>query len=87
MPWRPTTASSTARSSRFRVQNRSLFTRSRQRGHVDSRFDDIVEAKQLTATDPVTASGEMVAEYHELKGLVALMQVTETHNRITKPGS
>ena len=29
----------------------------------------------------------MVAEYHELKGLVALMQVNETHNRITKPGS
>jgi hypothetical protein len=57
------------------------------RRHVDSRFDDSVEAKRLTATDPVTASGEMVAEYHEFKALVALMQVNGTHNRITKPGS
>ena len=48
---------------------------------------DIDEAKQLTATDPVIASGEMVAEYHKYYGSAALMQVNETHIRITKPGS
>jgi uncharacterized protein YciI len=48
---------------------------------------DIDEAKQLTATDPVIASGEMVAEYHQYYGSAALMQVNETHSRIMKPGS
>ena len=48
---------------------------------------DIDEAKQLTATDPVIASGEMIAEYHQYYGSAALMQVSETHKRITKPGS
>jgi uncharacterized protein YciI len=46
---------------------------------------DIDEAKQLTATDPAIASGEMVAEYHTYYGSAALMQVNETHNRISKP--
>jgi uncharacterized protein YciI len=46
---------------------------------------DIDEAKLLTATDPVIASGEMVAEYHEYYGSAALMQVNETHHRISKP--
>ena len=27
-------------------------------------------------------SGEVVAEYHEIKGLVALIRVSETHSRI-----
>lgn len=48
---------------------------------------DIDEARRLTATDPVIASGEMVAEYHTYYGSAALMQVNETHNRIMKPGS
>jgi uncharacterized protein YciI len=48
---------------------------------------DIEEARRLTATDPVIASGEMVAEYHQYYGSAALMQVNEVHNRITKPGS
>ena len=47
---------------------------------------DIDEAKQLTATDPVIASGEMVAEYHQYYGSAALMQVNQTHKRIMKPG-
>jgi len=47
---------------------------------------DIDEARQLTATDPVIASGEMVAEYHPYYGSAALMQVSETHKRIMKPG-
>jgi uncharacterized protein YciI len=46
---------------------------------------DIDEAKQLTASDPVIANGEMVAEYHQYYGSAALMQVNETHNRISKP--
>lgn len=48
---------------------------------------DIEEARQLTASDPVIASGEMVAEYHRYYGSAALMQVNEVHNRITKPGT
>ena len=46
---------------------------------------DIAEARQLTATDPVISSGEMVAEYHQYYGSAALMQVNEIHARITKP--
>ncbi|WP_194792975.1 YciI family protein [Caenimonas koreensis] len=45
----------------------------------------IEEAKQLTATDPVIINGEMVAEYHALYASAALMQVTDTHLRISKP--
>ncbi len=48
---------------------------------------DIDEARQLTATDPVISSGEMVAEYHTYYGSAALMQVNEIHNHIMKPGS
>ena len=47
---------------------------------------DIDEARQLTATDPVIASGEMVAEYHSYYGSSALMHVNQTHKRIMKPG-
>ena len=46
---------------------------------------DIAEAKLLTATDPVISSGEMVAEYHAYYGSAALMQVNETHQRISRP--
>ena len=46
---------------------------------------DIEEAKKLTASDPVIASGEMVAEYHVHYGSAALMQVNEMHKAITKP--
>lgn len=45
---------------------------------------DIDEAKQLTASDPVIASGEMVAEYHKHYGSAALMLVNETHKTIAK---
>jgi uncharacterized protein YciI len=48
---------------------------------------DIDAAKLLTATDPVIASGEMIAEYHQYYASAALMQVNEIHKRITKPGS
>jgi uncharacterized protein YciI len=46
---------------------------------------DIDEARQLTATDPVIASGEMVAEYHQYYGSAALMQVSDIHRRIARP--
>jgi len=55
------------------------------RGMFIFAVNDIDKAKLLAATDPVIASGEMVAEYHKYYGSAALMQVNETHNRITKP--
>lgn len=45
---------------------------------------DIEEAKQLTASDPVISSGEMIAEYHRYYGSAGLMLVNETHERIAK---
>lgn len=46
--------------------------------------DDIEAAKKLVATDPVIASGEMVAEYHKHYGSAALMQVNDVHGKIAK---
>jgi uncharacterized protein YciI len=43
---------------------------------------DIEEAKQLTATDPVVSSGEMVAEYHKYYGSAALMLVNDAHKQV-----
>ena len=45
---------------------------------------DIETAKTWVATDPVIASGEMVAEYHKLFASAGLMMVTEVHNKIQK---
>jgi len=45
---------------------------------------DIEEARSLTATDPVIASGEMVAEFHRYYGSAALMLVPETHDKVAK---
>ena len=45
---------------------------------------DIEEAKQLTATDPVVNSGEMVAEYHKYYGSAALMLVNDAHKQVAK---
>ncbi len=45
---------------------------------------DIDEAKQLAATDPVLAKGEMVAEYHKYYGSAALMLIRETHEKLAK---
>jgi uncharacterized protein YciI len=44
----------------------------------------IDEAKALVATDPVIASGEMIAEYHVYYGSAAVMQINETHKAIQK---
>lgn len=45
---------------------------------------DIEEARQLAATDPVLATGEMIAEYHRYYGSAALMLVRELHEKIAK---
>lgn len=45
---------------------------------------EIEEARQLVATDPVVAKGEMVAEYHKYYGSAALMLVNEQHRKVTK---
>jgi uncharacterized protein YciI len=45
---------------------------------------DIEEAKQLTATDPVVSSGEMVAEFHKYYGSAALMLVNDAHKKVAK---
>ena len=45
---------------------------------------DIEAAKQLTASDPVVSSGEMVAEYHKYYGSAALMLESDAHKQVTK---
>ena len=45
---------------------------------------DIEEARQLVATDPVVAKGEMVAEYHKYYGSAALMLVNEGHDKVAR---
>ena len=56
-----------------------------RRGIFILAVNDIEEAKRLVATDPVIIKGEMVAEYHKHFGSAALMQVPQTHKRITAP--
>jgi uncharacterized protein YciI len=45
---------------------------------------DIDEAKQLTATDPVIISGEMVAEYHKWYGSAGVMDIPRIHETLTE---
>ena len=45
---------------------------------------DIEEARQLVATDPVVARGEMVPEFHQYYGTAALMLVRDLHEKITE---
>jgi len=46
--------------------------------------DDIEQARELAATDPVLIHGEMVAEYHKYYGSAALMGVGEAHERLAR---
>ena len=46
--------------------------------------ESIDEAKALVATDPVIASGEMVAEYHKWYGSAATMLIGELHEKVAK---
>ena len=54
------------------------------RGMFILAVDNFEAAQALVATDPVIINGEMVAEYHTLYASAALMQVNETHKKITK---
>lgn len=45
---------------------------------------DIDEARALTASDPVIAKGEMVAEFHKYYGSAALMLVPTEHQKVAK---
>ena len=45
---------------------------------------EIDEARQITATDPVIAKGEMVAEYRKYYGSAALIGIREVHERLAK---
>jgi uncharacterized protein YciI len=46
--------------------------------------EDIEEAKQLTASDPVISEGEMVAEYHNWYGSAGVMMISEIHAKLAK---
>jgi uncharacterized protein YciI len=46
--------------------------------------EDIDEARQLVATDPVVANGEMVAEYHPWYGSAAVMMIPELHGKLAR---
>jgi uncharacterized protein YciI len=54
------------------------------RGMFVFAVSDVEQARQLTATDPVIASGEMVAEYHRYYGSAALMLVNENHKKVAR---
>jgi uncharacterized protein YciI len=45
---------------------------------------DVEEARRLTETDPVIASGEMTADYHRFYSSAALMLVNENHKKVAK---
>jgi uncharacterized protein YciI len=47
---------------------------------------EIEEARQLVATDPVVAKGEMVPEFHKYFGSAALMLVPAAHEKVQKKG-
>jgi uncharacterized protein YciI len=46
--------------------------------------DDIDEARQLVATDPVVAKGEMVAEFHKYYGTAALMLLRDLYEKVAQ---
>ena len=46
--------------------------------------DDIDEARQLVATDPVVAKGEMVTEFHKYYGTAALMLLRDLYEKVAQ---
>ena len=50
----------------------------------DGPVDDIDEARQLVATDPVVAKGEMVAEFHKYYGTAALMLLRDLYEKVAQ---
>ena len=55
------------------------------RGMFVLAVNDVEEARQLVATDPVIQKGEMVAEYHQYFASAALMLVNGLHEKIDRP--
>ena len=49
--------------------------------------DTIDEARALTATDPVIAQGEMVADYHAWYGSAGVMAIPALHATLHKPAA
>lgn len=47
--------------------------------------DDVEQARQLTATDPTVAQGELIADYHAWYGSAAVMMLPELHERLVAP--
>jgi uncharacterized protein YciI len=45
---------------------------------------DIEEVKQLVATDPVVAKGEMVGEFHHYYGTAALMLLRDLYEKVAR---
>jgi uncharacterized protein YciI len=45
---------------------------------------DIEETKQIVATDPVVAKGEMIAEFHKYYGTAALMLVRDLYEKVAQ---
>lgn len=45
---------------------------------------DIEEVRQLVATDPVVAQGEMVGEFHKYYGSAALMLIRDLHEKVAR---
>lgn len=54
------------------------------RGMFIFAVEDIEEAKELVATDPVVINGEMTPEFHKYYGTAALMLVNDLHNKVTR---
>ena len=46
--------------------------------------EDIDEARQLVATDPVVAKGEMVPEFHKYYGTAALMLLRDLYEKVAQ---
>lgn len=46
--------------------------------------DDIEEARELTATDPVIVEGEMVADFYPWYGSAATMLLPDLHDKVAK---
>ena len=55
-----------------------------RRGLFIFAVDDIDEARQLVATDPVVAKGEMVAEFHKYYGTAALMLLRDLYEKVAQ---
>ena len=45
---------------------------------------EVEEARQLVATDPVIATGEMVAEFHKYYGSAALMLMRDLYEKVAQ---